>query len=64
MNEIKSVLITATAAAEYMGISPATLQYWRSMSTHKIPYIKVGGRVLYRISELEKWLESRTVIPD
>ena len=26
----------------------------------KVPYIKVGGRVMYRILDLDKWLEDHT----
>ena len=55
-----NVLANHITAANYMGIAPATLQYWRTTGTQKIPFIKVGGRVMYRITELEKWLEQNT----
>ena len=47
-------------AADYIGVASATLSYWRTTGTQKIPFIKVGGRVMYRVSDLEKWLEERT----
>jgi hypothetical protein len=43
-----------------MGIAAATLQYWRTTGAQKIPFIKVGGRVMYRISDLDKWLDDHT----
>nr|WP_218582048.1 helix-turn-helix domain-containing protein [Nocardia cyriacigeorgica] len=29
-----------------------------------LPYIKVGSRVLYRWSDVHKWLEKNTVTPE
>ena len=53
-------LANNSAAADHMGIAAATLQYWRTTGAQKIPFIKVGGRVLYRISDLDQWLEENT----
>jgi DNA-binding transcriptional MerR regulator len=53
-------LANNSAAAEHIGIAAATLQYWRTTGSQKIPFIKVGGRVMYRISDLDKWLDDRT----
>ena len=53
-------LANNSAAADHMGIAAATLQYWRTTGAQKIPFIKVGGRVMYRISDLDKWLEKNT----
>ena len=53
-------LANNSAAADHIGIAAATLQYWRTSGAQKVPYIKVGGRVMYRISDLDKWLEERT----
>ena len=41
---------------------PQTLAHWRSQGRGPC-YIKAGGRVLYRGSDLNAWLESRTVYP-
>ena len=53
-------LLAENEAAKYLGINPGTLSVWRSSGRYHIPYIKVGGRVRYRLSDLEEWLESRT----
>jgi hypothetical protein len=53
-------LANNSAAANHIGIAAATLQYWRTTGAQKIPFIKVGGRVMYRISDLDQWLEENT----
>mgnify|MGYP001259696266 CR=1 FL=1 len=53
-------LVNNINAANRIGIAPATLQYWRTTGAQKVPYIKVGGRVMYRILDLDKWLEDHT----
>jgi hypothetical protein len=53
-------LVNTSSAANYISIAAATLQYWRTTGAQKIPFIKVGGRVLYRISDLDQWLEENT----
>jgi len=48
-------------AAAYLGIAPETLEIWRCTGRHKIPYVKVGRRVRYRRSDLDNWMQSRTM---
>jgi predicted site-specific integrase-resolvase len=55
-----TLLANNSVAADYIGVAAATLQYWRTTGSQKIPFIKVGGRVMYRISDLEQWLEDNT----
>ena len=52
-------LLTVEEIAEYLKLKPSTIYQW----THQgfIPHIKLGSRVRFRISQIEKWLESRTV---
>ena len=57
---MKSLLITAKQTAAEIGVAEATLSYWRTTGAQRIPYIKVGGRVMYRISDLDIWLSKRT----
>ena len=52
-------LMDIEQAAEYLGLSVGTLYQWRSQ--HKIPYIKVGRRVKFKIEQLDQWLSERTV---
>jgi excisionase family DNA binding protein len=55
-------LLTTAEAADYLGITTGTLEQWRSAGRHNVPFIRLGSRtVRYRVSDLEKWLESRLV---
>ncbi len=53
-------LVDDAGAAELLGVSKGTLQVWRSTGRYNIPYIKVGRNVRYKVSDLMRWLESRT----
>jgi hypothetical protein len=55
-------LLDTPQAAAYIKIAPRTLEVWRATKRHPIPYIKVGGRVRYRVEDLDLWLASRVVI--
>ena len=53
-------LVGEKEAAEILGVTPGTLQVWRSTGRYAIPFIKVGRLVKYRTDVLDRWLESRT----
>ncbi len=51
-------------AAEYLGITPSTLQRWRSeKQPNQPPFCPFGKRILYRKSSLEKWAVAQEVDP-
>jgi excisionase family DNA binding protein len=52
-------LMTRAEVIDYLRISNMTLH--RLMKEHKFPYIKMGKRVLFRRSEIDAYLESKTV---
>lgn len=54
-------LLDTGPAADYLGVTPRTLEVWRCVKRHAIPYIKVGRLVKYRQTDLDAWLESRTI---
>lgn len=54
----KSLLTPFDVAREY-GI-PLSTQSKRRMAGNFVPFIKNGRSVLYRKSEIEAWLDSRT----
>lgn len=60
----QTALLDTSAAAGYIGVEPGTLEVWRCVKRHGIPYIKVGRLVKYRQSDLDAWLEARTVDGD
>jgi excisionase family DNA binding protein len=44
-------------AARALGVSPSTLE--RIRKAGKIPHIKIGNVVLYRVESLREWLKER-----
>ena len=47
-------------AADHITVPANTLQHWRTTGAQQIPFIKVGRRVMYRISDLDEWLAQHT----
>ena len=54
--------LTAEEAAAYLRSSPQTLANHRTKGLGP-PYTTHGRRVLYRIDDLDSWLEARRVEP-
>jgi len=52
-------LITKKEVQEYLRISSATLD--RLIKNKNIPHIKLGRRVLFKKSDIDKFLESKKV---
>lgn len=53
-------LLNEKQAAKYLTVSPGTLSVWRSTGRYSLPFVKVGRRVRYRLSDLDAWLEARS----
>jgi len=56
-------LLPTPTAAEFCGLRPGTLEVWRCHGDGP-PYLKIGAKVLYRESDLVKWLDSHVIIPN
>jgi helix-turn-helix protein len=56
-------LLTTVEMAVVLGVTPGTLEVWRSTKRYlaDLPYIKIGRNVRYRRSAGLKFLERRTV---
>lgn len=52
-------LLTSKEVCKLLCISSRTLQEWRNMG--KIPFIKIGGKVLYKQSEVMKILDKNSL---
>jgi excisionase family DNA binding protein len=52
-------LLDITQASEALGLKRSTL--YKLTTTRGIPYIKLGSRVLFAPSSLERWTEERSV---
>jgi len=57
--EDRATTVGPAEAAERFGVQRSTLDNWR-WSGDGPPFIKVGGRVRYRLSDLADWLDART----
>jgi excisionase family DNA binding protein len=55
----KDELLTKKELLKYLKISNRTL--YLLMKSHAFPYIKLGKRVLFRRSEIDTYLESKTI---
>lgn len=56
-----SILLSSAHAAERLNLRPQSLRRWRLVGCGP-PYIRLGGpqgRVAYRVSDIERWLDER-----
>ena len=51
-------LMNPVQAAEYLNIKPATLAVWRATNRRKLAYVKVGGQVRYRRTDLDAFISA------
>lgn len=56
-----SPLLDDRQLAEILGVSPKTLANWRCSKRLNIPYIKLSRAVRYRRSDVDAYLNKRTV---
>lgn len=54
-------LLTPQEAATILGISAGTLEVWRSTGRYDLRYIKVGRRVMYRVHDIQVFIEKRSM---
>ena len=64
MNDVKSLdrLLTTHEIAETWGIKDQTLRVWRCTGRNRLPFVKVGGAVRYRLSDVEEFLDRNRAI--
>ena len=60
INDIKKILLTEAQVCEILNLNKNSLQRERC-NGYGIPYVKIGRRVRYRLSDIEKYLETNTV---
>ncbi len=56
---IGPALLTVQEVSEYTGIAVKTLYNWGSTRKGP-PRVKLGGRIRYRSTDLQAWLDSQT----
>jgi excisionase family DNA binding protein len=52
-------LITAKEASQYLSLSTETI--YRMAASKKLPYLKLGDRVLFDIKSLDQWVEKHLI---
>ena len=52
-------LITAKEASQYLSLSTDTV--YRMAASKKLPYLKIGDRVLFDIKSLDGWIERHLI---
>ncbi|HSW45068.1 MAG TPA: helix-turn-helix domain-containing protein [Phycisphaerae bacterium] len=55
-------LLTETETANALGMKTQTLRLWRSKNRVKLPYLKVGRSIKYRLDDIERFLETSRVV--
>ncbi len=55
------ILLTPKETSQLIGVGNDTLAVWRSTKRYNLPYIKVGRLVRYRLSDVEAFLNRRTM---
>ena len=59
-NKVKAVF-TPDELAEYLAISKATV--YRLVNKRRLPFIKIGGVLRFRIDAVEKYFETESIEP-
>lgn len=54
-------LLTRREAAAYLGVTERTLAVWKSTGRYNLPVVKMGRLAKYRLSDLDAFIERRTV---
>jgi excisionase family DNA binding protein len=60
---MNSNMIDRKQAAELLGVAVGTLANWECTGRYRLPHVKIGKHVRYRVADLERWIESRVVNP-
>jgi hypothetical protein len=53
-------LLTPERVAEILGVKVQTLALWRTTMRYKLAYSKIGRKVMYRETDVIRFVESRT----
>lgn len=54
-------LLDINEAADFLHLAPITL--YKYSSSRKIPFLRIGRRIFFDISELESWLQGKKIKP-
>ena len=54
-------LLTIKETSEIIGLKISTI--YKYICCRKIPYVKLGGRVLFDVEKLKSWIHERSIDP-
>lgn len=54
-------LLTPKQVSEMLSVDYETLNVWRATKRYKLPYVKVGSLVRYKLQDVQDFIESRTL---
>lgn len=61
VSRFQSDLLTRREAAAYLGVTPETLAVWASTRRYALRFVKIGRLAKYRKSDLDAFINSRTI---
>lgn len=53
-------LLTRQQAADLLGIRPQTLAKWALEKSQRLPFVRVGRAVRYRLADIEAFISENT----
>jgi hypothetical protein len=54
------LLTPAETAVRLRGTTVGTLAVWRSTKRYDLPFVRIGAKIFYRASAIEKFISERT----
>lgn len=60
---VASPVLITDAAARYLGVCRSLLDDDRRSGRLGVPYVRIGDRIVYRVSDLDAWLAAQVSIP-
>lgn len=57
----KNSLISPVETAKCLGVKTNTLAVWRSTNRYQLPFVKIGGRVMYRLIDVHRFIEASVI---
>lgn len=52
-------LLSPQAVSGVLGVTVETLAIWRSTGRYRLPFVKVGRKVMYRPGDVEQFIDRR-----
>jgi predicted site-specific integrase-resolvase len=57
-------LVSADQVADLLGVAPSTLAKWRQTGEPDLPYVRINGRVRYRLEDVYDFIDDVAEVTD